>query len=627
VNWADVGGACAMNEHLKIEYEEYLARHGLKPRTLPPRSVQEAIMRETTRIMYEAARLENDPTAEDMLINYEQKRNSDLADPRHPASINIEQVATEVEATIRSLPAFAGKLRDDVFVGELPTGSVESQTVKVDGGFLILVNSGMFALLKQVVNFLWHQDVDRATDGIAEVLATYVEYGDPFYGPRPLSGGLRAAFIASMSHAALKFVIAHEYAHILAGHFAEPEAPSANLETSAGPSDMMRKNYAQEFEADDIGYKLTLEVSEFEDFDLTAIDAANAGDATAMIEGGQRKCLIAAPFVSLAIDAVLVKFFDISGRADQASRDSHPHPIVRLKRLNDSAPGTEAHRGFIGLPFLLLSSAHRIVARMNAQISRSADSSNDEIEPTSHDRGAKWFEEIMRCVDALRAADAATAALELADAFENQRTAFEPDVDVVRREIVRAVLGRQWDVRNKLLDRQRERSMLEEYFASAANFPASIAGRSGNSRHLSLGALGDLAIPDPKGLGLVSEVVRQTKLTECLGPEVHLIDSLIAAWSDQREQALTALEAACSAGVADPESRLRDFVELEKRALNLGVQLDLRQLVARTAAMAISNEAAAREVASLVTAYSKYLDFPLPPLAQRIIDVRLLDDA
>src|ERR1700733_9471277 len=151
-----------MNEHLKIKNEGYLARHGLKPRTLPPRSVQEAIMRETTRIMYEAARLENDPTAEDMLINYEQKRNSDLAEPRHPASINIEQVATEVEATIRSLPAFVGKLRDDVFVGELPTGSVESQTVKVDGGFLILVNSGMFALLKQVVNFLWHQDVDRA---------------------------------------------------------------------------------------------------------------------------------------------------------------------------------------------------------------------------------------------------------------------------------------------------------------------------------------------------------------------------------------------------------------------------------------------------------------------------------
>ena len=332
-----------MSDCLKVEYEKYLARHDLKPRKLPPRGDRDVGQREVIRIMYEEARSRGDPMAEHILIAYEANRDRYLAETRHPAAIKIEETAAEVEATIRALPTFANKLRDDVFVGEFPTGSVDCQTVKVDGGFLVLVNSGMLMMLQQVVNFLWSGDADQPTsptslhvaDGVAEVLASYVEYGDPFYGPKPITGGILAIGSALMSAAARKFVVAHEYGHILAAHFAEPGGEPVMLETKVGAIEVLRKNHSQEFEADDIGYRLTLGVVAPEEFDLTVIDAGNSDDLGAMHEAVRQKCLIAAPFVPLTVDAVLAKFFEATRSTGHplSTSDSHPHPNERLERL------------------------------------------------------------------------------------------------------------------------------------------------------------------------------------------------------------------------------------------------------------------------------------------------------
>lgn len=123
-----------MTENLRAEYEKYLSQHGLKPRKLPSREVREAGLREVTRIMYEEAKSRDDPMADSILINYEKNRDRYLAETRHPATIAIEKAAAEVEATIRALPPFATKFHTDVFVGEFPTGSINCETVNVDGG-------------------------------------------------------------------------------------------------------------------------------------------------------------------------------------------------------------------------------------------------------------------------------------------------------------------------------------------------------------------------------------------------------------------------------------------------------------------------------------------------------------
>jgi hypothetical protein len=318
--------------------------------------------------------------AENILTTYEKNRERYLGETRHPATIMIERTALEVETTIRALPAFAERLHDDVFVGEFPTGSINCQTVKVDGGFLVLVNSGTLMMLQQVVTFLWRGNPDdsrspsiQVVDGVAEVLAAYVQHGDPYYGPKPLVGGMLAFFSSLMTSAARKFVVAHEYGHILAGHLSGPNAEPVKLETEVGALDVLRKNYAQEFEADDIGYRIALGIASVHDFNLAAIDAGYSGDFHAIREGAKQKCLIAGPFVALTIDAILRRFYDSrrSAGSNVPSDDTHPPAEDRIEALLSLIPGKGPHHnGFIDFPFMLLPSWERILKVMTDRIYR-----------------------------------------------------------------------------------------------------------------------------------------------------------------------------------------------------------------------------------------------------------------
>jgi hypothetical protein len=109
----------------------------------------------------------------------------------------------------------------------------------------------------------------------------------------------------------------------------------------------------------------------------------------------------------------------------------------------------------------------------------------------------------MRCVDAIRCGDDAAAALILTAAFEKARTIFEPDVDVVRRELVRAALGRTTDIRRMPLDRHRDRRFIEQYVESTGRSPlVPLAGP--HQPPASLVRLADLELEEvPKGLDLV----------------------------------------------------------------------------------------------------------------------------
>jgi hypothetical protein len=580
--------------------------------------------------------------AESILIAYEKNRDRYLAETRHPATIEIENAAAEVEATVRALPAFANRFHDEVFVGEFPTGSYNCQTVKVDGGFLVLVNSGTLMMLQQVVNFLWSGDADhprspeslQAADGVAEVLASYVEHFDPFYGPKPLLGGMLAFASSLMSTAALKFVIAHEYGHILAGHLTEPDREPLALETEVGAIEVLRKNHAQEFEADEIGYLLTLGVAAGEDFDLAVFDAGDTDDLGALHAAARQKCLIAAPFVSLTVDVILDKFVDAArmGGNRPVSQDTHPPAVERIERLLERAPGRgPSHSGFINLPFMLLPSVERIVGVMTDRVVHQSDAAEDNDNDQARAKAEEeWFDDIMRCVDAIRGGDYVAATLILTDAFEKQRTILEPDVDVVRRELVRAALGQRTDIVRTLLDRHGDRRAVEQYVESAASSPLGpLPGPLPGAAHFSLAGLADL-VPnkEPKGLSLVSTVMEEEiNRRESIGAEVHLLDVVLSAWQGDRERALSSFKAALEAGVADPHGRLARFVALEKRALELGAQLDIQKLLGAVGEKALSDKKAACKLAGLVKAYADYLGVPLGPLAQRMIDVQMRGDA
>ncbi|MET8757908.1 hypothetical protein [Lentzea sp. NPDC004782] len=595
-----------MNENLRAEYEKYLARHGLRPRRLPSLRTREAAEREMVRIMYEEARSRDDPMAEMILASYERMRKSGHAETRHTATIMIESSAAEVEATIRSLPKFAEMFHHDVFVGEFPTGSINCATVKVDGGFLVLVNSGMISMLGQVVNFLWRGDPDdsdsirsmQAADGVAEVLASYLRNGDPFYGPRPVNGGMIAIAVKCMVDAALKFVVAHEYGHVLLGHLSGTATETLPVNTEVGAIEALRKSHDQEFQADEIGYDLTLGVAR-EEFDLAVIDAARSDDR-ALLPATKQKSLIAAPFVSLAVDVVLEKFFAETAPAGNASRvrGTHPPAVERVVRLLKQRPSeSNDHCSFINRPFMLLPSAERIVKRMTDRLLAASAETTESDSGTQEEFEASWLDDIISCVDAIRSVDARTAALVLADAFERQRTFLERDSDVVLRELVRATLGQTTNITETLLGRHRLRRAL------------------------------DAVIPDqqPKGLELVRTVLNeQTQTLASVPAEFNLVEAMIFAWQGERAQAMSSVRAALAAGVSDPDGRMARFASLETKALELDVRLDVQEMLSAVALRAVRGDTtAAREVAALVNAYTEYLGITLGPVDQRMIETQL----
>jgi hypothetical protein len=461
----------------------------------------------------------------------------------------------------------------------------------------------------------------------SQVLASYVEHGDPFYGPTPLDGGMLAVASSLMSTAAMKFVVAHEYGHILAGHLAEPNLEPIAIETEIGAIEVLPKNHAQEFEADEIGYRLTLGVAANEDVNLAVIDSEDGADLHALRAAVRQKCLIAAPFVPLTVDVVLGKFSKVARSFGNKPGllETHPPAHDRIKRLLGHRPSTNPrHSGFINIPFMLLPSVERIVGVMTDRIFRQHQTAavNDDDHGRDKAQG-EWLEDIMRCVDVIRSRDWSAATLLLTDAFEKQRTIFEPDVDVVRRELVRAALGRKTDISRTLLDRHRDRRAIKQHLEDANKNPLSRFARP--LLRPELAALADpVSDEKPNGLNLVKSVLEEEAARrDGVSGKIHLLDAVLSAWRGEREQALSSFETALAAGIADPDGLLARFVALEKRALKLEVQLDIQTLLVAVAQKAKGDKHAARELAGLVKAYTEYLGVPLGPLAQRMIDVQM----
>jgi hypothetical protein len=288
--------------------------------------------------------------------------------------------------------------------------------------------------------------------------------------------------------------------------------------------------------------------------------------------------------------------------------------------------------GFINLPFVLLPSIDRIVSVMTDRISAEPQLAAYSVDVEGRDgQRGDWLDDIIRCVDAIRTHDWSAAALLLTDAFEGQRTILEPDFDVVCRELVRGALGKRTDVRQTLLDRYNDRRVIEGYldgrsidplisqFADPLFEPPPMA---------SLATFGQLvAEAKPNGIELVKSVLEEEVARSSELPvEAHLVDAILSSWRGMRERTLSSLEAALAGGVADPGQRLARFVALERNALKMGVELDLRKLPGAVAQKALMDDkSAARELAGLVKRYTEYLGMTLDPLAQRMIDVQMRD--
>jgi hypothetical protein len=128
----------------------------------------------------------------------------------------------------------------------------------------------------------------------------------------------------------------------------------------------------------------------------------------------------------------------------------------------------------------------------------------------------------------------------------------------------------------------------------------------------------------PRGLETIGTALEEAvSLEGTKKGEVDLLRALIFAWQGKREQALLAFEDALNAGITDTDGRLASFVSLEKRAQELGVELDIQKMLVAVGQAALRDGGNARELAELVVAYTGYLGVPLGPMAQRMIETQL----
>jgi hypothetical protein len=203
--------------------------------------------------------------------------NEVLREPSSGLQSVIAQHANEIEAAIKN----AGmNLKTDAFVGEFPTGSFNAQARPATDGVLLLINSGLMMFLHETAKVMsWSVAIaefdengqpkedsvrpqsdfshDELVATFAKLITAYLTQGDiRAAGPSPVAWGGPQMLGALITRSAEKFVLAHEYGHVLAGHLSSPRMMVAS--SPAGDIEFISKSWEQELEADRIGFRLAL---------------------------------------------------------------------------------------------------------------------------------------------------------------------------------------------------------------------------------------------------------------------------------------------------------------------------------------------------------------------------------
>lgn len=206
-----------------------------------------------------------------------------------PKAMSMQEVIDGLFAELGStLRTQKNRVRlQDVAVGELRRLEANACSVKVPaGGYVILVNSGLMLLIhkltKAFVSLLEIQDLVkkkktnlvgvRALNNVHTVeqtalhvysnVATYLLFNAPI-GPRLSIASLsyhQTNFAGALLHFAELFVVAHEFGHILKGHFSE--ASTINIKTNEGDVVVFDNDWNQEYSADLCGLQLVQETLE-----------------------------------------------------------------------------------------------------------------------------------------------------------------------------------------------------------------------------------------------------------------------------------------------------------------------------------------------------------------------------
>lgn len=295
------------NAALRSAYLDLVRQAGLNDLLQPPPLDAQVAVEAEMSARWQAA--EQAPTAEEWASRLDHMRS--LWSRARAQGWSVEQVmvdalAAELDTDIPRVTEAYESQSDDVsfYVGIYPTGKFNAEVREVPGvGYVVLVNHGLMMLFYQTMR-IYSWSVRDATDpppppggtermarGLAAAMRAYLEAGasaaaapfEPVAGPRAVPGNL---ILTSME----KFVLAHEYGHIIGGHLRTPTLSLGNAQLA------LLKRQEQEFEADAIGMMLL----------LSAVALPNASEFS-QYASLKLACEIAGPVLSLEIGSLLMR--------------------------------------------------------------------------------------------------------------------------------------------------------------------------------------------------------------------------------------------------------------------------------------------------------------------------------
>lgn len=204
---------------------------------------------------------------------------------RHHAELQLENEVGRFQSLIDEISAeIRDRLTDKgmtlplpVFAGQFPHGSFNAQVRPAAGGVLILINSGLFMLIYQMLKIatmatrftdvnekgevLEHPEIHAAvrspeetTGLLTDCVLAYILHGDSTRARRlPALGGVRQLLLGMVVHACEFFTVAHEFGHVIDGHFSNAE-PVFDPEVRT----YFHKDHFQEYNADQIAAALMI---------------------------------------------------------------------------------------------------------------------------------------------------------------------------------------------------------------------------------------------------------------------------------------------------------------------------------------------------------------------------------
>ncbi len=246
-----------------------------------------------------------------------------------------QQVLDEQSAELFGLAKTAGcVVRTPLFAGVFPTGSLNGLCRPMPGtGVLVLVDSGLLHLVPDVLKIMIASrsafgespllEPSRAASALAEVFNAHL-FGNGAAPARPLPdlAGRRLDVLRLMIRRATQFVVAHEIAHVQAGHLlASRQQTDPN--TPVGALDMQAVGWPREYEADRVAVRIML---------------ASLVHLSPWERDTVEPYLVGAVLLVLALHEVVAVLAEATDRVLPFA-GSHPPPLLRIQSVVEHLAG------------------------------------------------------------------------------------------------------------------------------------------------------------------------------------------------------------------------------------------------------------------------------------------------